>query len=192
MEDIMNRWQLAQQEERKHHSGTLEDGVEAYRESYRQYFSYLKTQPEQKGKIIMEIGCADVPALMFCENYATSYIIEPLPSPILLELTKDLPITILVSPAEHLEFPVVDEVWLFNVLQHVIDPDVIIDKCKKAANVIRFFEPINDGVDLCHLHTFTLEYFQKHFGNCVTHYPNHTGQVKNFHEHESAYGIWTK
>lgn len=192
MTDIIQRWQKAQQEERKHHSGSLSDGVEAYRESYRQYFEHLDTQALQTDKIIMEIGCADVPALMFCSGYKPSYIIEPMPSPILLELTKELPITILVAPAEDTVFPLVDELWLFNVLQHVIDPDVIINKCKEAASTIRFFEPINDHIDVCHLHTFTLEYFQKYFGTCTKHYEDHKGRVKNFHEHEAAYGVWKK
>lgn len=192
MTDILQRWAIAQQEERKHHSGTLEAGVEAYKESYAQYFKYLETTNDQTGKKIIEIGCADVPALMFCNGYKPSFIIEPLPSPILLELTKDLAITILVDAAENLDFPKVDEVWLFNVLQHVIDPDVIINKCKEAAKVIRFFEPVEDHIDLCHLHTFSLDYFKGHFGDCVQYYEDHKGRVKNFHEHEAAYGVWVK
>lgn len=187
----MARWNIAQQEERKHHTGTLEQGVEGYRESYRQYFEHLGIDADQKGKTIVEIGCADVPALMFCSDYL-GIIIEPMPSEILQTLIKDLHIQLAVAPAEHYDFPQVDEIWLFNVLQHVIDPTVIIDKCKATAKVIRFFEPINDHIDICHLHSFTLEYFQQHFGTCVKYYENHTGRVTNFHEHEAAYGVWRK
>ncbi len=194
---IREQWAIAQEHERKHHSGSLEQGVEAYRDTYRQYFECLQMTPnlmnhEVESKSIVEIGCADVPALNFCKNYGPSYIIEPLPSPILKELTVNFPITIIDKPAEDIDFPQVDEVWLFNVLQHVIDPDVIINKCKEAAKVIRFFEPINDSTDLCHLHTFTLEYFQKHFGGCVKEYEDHKGRVVNFHEHQCAYGVWIK
>lgn len=191
MTDIKEKWLRAQEEERKHHTGSLEDGVKAYMHTYSEYFRYTDMQSEE-GKSIMEIGCADVPALYYLKNYKPSYIIEPLPSPILLELTKDLPILIISEPAEEIDFPEVDEVWLFNVLQHVINPDVIIEKAKAASKVVRFFEPINDHIDVCHLHTFTLEYFQKHFGDCVKHYEDHKGRVNGFHEHECAYGVWKK
>jgi len=192
MEDILKRWHIAQQEERKHHSGTITEGLTAYKESYTQYFAHLQADFNQQGKSIIEIGCADIPALIFCNDYVKGHIIEPLPSPILKKVTEGLPIEIIPHPAEDIEMPNVDEVWLFNVLQHVIDPDKIINKAKQAAKVIRFFEPINDGVDLCHLHSFSLDYFKGHFGGCVNHYSDHKGRVKNFHEHECAYGVWKK
>lgn len=190
--DIMQKWHNAQQEERKHHKGTLEDGVEHYHHSYKQYFEYLQTSFDQKDKTIIEIGCADVPALYFCKDYKTGHIIEPMPSDILIKLTRDKPIFMYAAPAEHMEFPKVDEVWLLNVLQHVIDPAVIIEKAKQAAKVVRFFEPINDGIDICHLHSFTLDYFKKHFGAAAKHYEDHTGRVVGFHEHECCYGVWRK
>lgn len=184
------RWLIAQENERKYHNGAHEDSVNVYRGSYEQYFSYLNATTDQTGKSIIEIGCADVPALMFCTGYKPSFIIEPMPSEILKNIISTLPITLLEDPAENVDFPEVDEVWLLNVLQHVMDPDLIIEKCKKAAKVIRFFEPINCGTDICHLHNFTMEYFEKHFGDCVINYPDHTGKVTNFHEHENCYGIW--
>ena len=42
-----------------------------------------------------------------------------------------------------------DEVWMYNCLQHVTDPSVIIDACKYAGSVLRIFEwidiPPHDG-----------------------------------------------
>lgn len=181
---MMDRWLKAQEGEREFHEGT----VEGYRSCYEQYFAYLDTGFDQKGKTIMEIGPADFPALSYCTNVKKGYIIEPMPSDRLIALG----FTVFAQPAEHLEFPKVDEIWLLNVLQHVIDPTVIVNKCKESAKIIRFFEPINAGTDVCHLHNFTLEDYKNYFGACVTHYPDHTGKVVNFHEHESAYGIWKK
>lgn len=192
MNDIMQRWQIAQQEERKHHSGTLAEGVHAYKHTYDQYLKYTGSSFDQAGKKIIEIGCADVPGIYYCSGYQEGIVIEPMPSEILKELVANKPIIIIPRPAEHITFPKCDEVWLFNVLQHVIDPDVIIEKSKEAANIVRFFEPINDHIDVCHLHSFTLDYFKKHFGESTKHYEDHKGRVQGFHEHECAYGAWEK
>lgn len=190
--DIMQRWQKAQEEERKHHTGSLEQGINAYRHTYDEYFRYTGGDRDQTGKTIIEIGCADVPALYYCKGFARGIVVEPMPSDILIELARctDPFLQIVTLPAEHFDFPECDEIWLFNVLQHVIDPDVIINKAKAAAKVIRFFEPINDHIDVCHLHSFTLDYFKGHFGDCVIHYEDHKGRVQGFHEHECAYGAW--
>jgi hypothetical protein len=190
--ELIQKWLRAQEEERKHHGGTLEEGVKAYGESYAQYFEHLGMTFDQKGKTIIEIGPADVPAMFYCRGYEKGHIIEPMPSEILQKLVQHLPIDLYETPAEHMTFPKVDEIWLLNVLQHTMDPDLIIEKCKDAAKVVRFFEPINDHIDVCHLHSFSLEFFQKHFGECVKYYEDHKGRVVNFHEHECAYGVWTK
>ena len=36
-----------------------------------------------------------------------------------------------------------DEVWFFNVLQHVIDPKACLEKAGKIAGVVRVFEPVD-------------------------------------------------
>lgn len=186
------KWKLAQLEEAKHHSSSLTEGVEHFRECYRQYFDYVGIEEGPTSKTIIEIGCANIPALLFYNSYSKGYIIEPLPSEILKTIIEPLPITLFAEPAEHVEFPLVDEVWLFNVLQHVIDPDVLINKCKVAAKTIRFFEPINVAVDECHLHSFSLDYFKSHFGDSVKYYEDHKGRVTKFHDHECAYGVWNR
>lgn len=194
--NIRDQWAEAQIEERRQHDhNTFESGVEAYRNGYRQYFAHLGiNHASVVGKRIMEIGCADFPALYYANEYRWGIIIEPMPSDILLKLKSEKKETILLvaSPAEDFEFPQVDEVWLLNVLQHVIDPMVIINKCKMASNTIRFFEPIGTPLDKCHLHSFTLDYFRSAFGaDAVKHYVAEDG-VKNFHTCDCAYGVWRK
>lgn len=188
--DMLSKWHRAQEKERSFHGGDSPEKIQAYRSGYEQYFKYLETQRRQTNKIIIEIGPADVPALCFCHGFREGIIIEPLPSALLNELAKKRSLTVISLPAEQIEFPQCDEVWLLNVLQHVIDADTIINKAKQAAKKIRFFEPINDSIDECHLHSFSLDYFKNHFGDVTKHYEDHTGKVTNFHEHECAYGIW--
>ena len=65
----LKEWQLAQYEERKQHTDTIEEGLPKYKNAYRQYFKHLEIDYNQLGKRIIEIGCADFPALYFCKDY---------------------------------------------------------------------------------------------------------------------------
>ena len=186
------QWKQAQLHERQAHTEPESVGWDHYRQSYRQYFNYTGVAMDLQGKSVIEIGPADYPALAYCTNYGPSIIMEPMPSTILESfVSRNKLIALLKEPAETYEFPPVDEVWLFNLLQHVINPDIIVRKAKEAAKVVRFFEPINMPTDTMHLHTFSLNTFYAWFGNCVRHYPDNPHAV-NFHTHECAYGAWIK
>ncbi len=195
-EDIREKWKIAQREERRIHdvhSNDMKQGLIDYESTYLQYFEKLQTSFTQNGKTILEIGPADFPAVFYCDGYIQAHIIEPLPSPFLKSLlTKKPYITLYDVPAEDMEFPKVDEVWILNVLQHTMNPGLILDKAKKAAKVIRFFEPINDDTDICHLHSFTADYFRSFFGDVVKIHTASKGILRNFHEKECAYGVWHK
>lgn len=177
------QWQQAQENERKFHTMNKEQGIKHYEKVYQQYFKYLNIDTDLKNKVVCEIGCADFPALHYCKNIGASFIIEPMPS----EILKTFGIRLETFLAENVDFAGVDEVWLFNVLQHTMSPDEIIKNCKKA-KTIRFFEPINYGVDLCHLHNLTFEMFLNWF-EVAKYYPANNNN-NNFHTHECCYGVW--
>ncbi len=185
------RWLEAQKAEREFHDNEpVIEGIFHYLSSYRQYFSYLGLDMfDLKNKSIMEIGCADYPALAYCENYSNGVIIEPMPSQILRTLIKGKNIDVYAQTVESAELPKVDEVWIFNVMQHIIDPELFIEKIKGCSKIIRFFEPINTDYNICHPQSYTLDYFKSHFGNCVLHYPKNDNAI-NFHTWECAYGIF--
>ncbi len=187
------QWLKAQAAERRYHTQPFNIGLKNYAESYRQYLEHLGLSFDCHGKTILEIGPADYPALTYCYNYAKGYIIEPMPSSILQELIANKPLVHIAKPAEDIdwgnEIPDMDEVWLFNVLQHVKDPKFIIEQSMIYAQRVCFFEPINCGTSDCHLWSFSLEYFKMYFGNHVKHYPGNPKAV-NFHTHECAYGVW--
>lgn len=190
---IEERWKKAQVRERELNCYSLEEGLTLYGDIYyKKYFEYLEMELNQDAKTILEIGCADFPALHFCYNYKQGYIIEPMPSEKLKNFIKDKPILLMEDCAENLLLPSVQEIWLFNVLQHVKDPDKIITKCKGATKTIRFFEPINYPPDEAHLHEFTLEYFKEQFGDCVKYYGGWKEEIKGFHNSECAYGTWIR
>ena len=143
------RWDEAQVAERQFHDGlTFDEGVEHYRQSYEQYFSYVGVDMNnlQKENII-EMGCAVYPALSYCKTFHYGFIIEPMSSEYLVRIidnhnqimmssanypedNKLLLITKTVEEMDMQEFPVDSEVWLFNVMQHILDPQIFLDKLK--------------------------------------------------------------
>lgn len=179
------QWIAAQKAERTYHTMSREEGIKHYQETYKQYFKYLNIDTNFNWcKKVIEVGPADFPALSFCMNIGDSLVVEPMPSKIL----KTFGLKIQATCIEHLDWIDVDEVWLFNVLQHVQDLEKVISNVKNA-KCVRFFEPINYGTDICHLHNLTLDMFKEWFGDCVKYYPKNDKAV-NFHQWECAYGVW--
>lgn len=185
------RWDAAQEQEFKYNTPqSYEHGLEHFRRGYAFYRAFLNIDWDLNGRSVIEIGCANYSAISYCANIGEGYVIEPLPSDHLRKNISDKNILLFTDRAEDFPFPDVDEVWLLNVLQHTISPDLIIEKAKAAAKVVRFFEPIEAGTDVMHLHNFTLEYFRGHFGDCVKYYPAFR-DIEGFHSHQCAYGVWT-
>jgi hypothetical protein len=180
-----SQWQKAQIAERRFHTESFYDGYNHYEQSYRQYFQHLGIL-NVSDRVIVEIGPADFPALAYVQHAKGSMIIEPMPS----EHLKRFGIPINTGMAEDVEYEA-DEVWLFNVLQHVIDPHKIVERAKKQASVVRFFEPIDYGCDECHPWNLTEAMFREWFGDAVQIWE--AGQdVVNFHTWKCAYGVWRK
>lgn len=182
------RWERAQKEEMRHHiDKTILESFNFYNKLYGQYFEYLNIEKNLNGKKILEIGPARISSLLFCENYGDSYIVEPSIFLDTDDLYRNLPITFIRDSYEECDSPIVDEIWLLNVLQHVLDPDLIVEKAKKFSNIIRFFEPINTPVEEHHPHSFTLDDYISYFGDSVKLYH---GNNYSFHIAECAYGVF--
>lgn len=184
------RWEEAQEAERACHDRLIEKiGEQAahkqYEKTYQYYFNYLGIDKDQQGKTIVEIGCADYPALEWCHN-VKGILIEPLPSHRLNEYVKANGYELIKDKVENIEIPDCDEIWLLNVLQHVQDPDVFIEKCKK--HTIRFFEPIDCGIHVHHPHDFTEGWYRERLGDCVQNYFPRMGT--DFHGARCVYGVW--
>ncbi len=180
---MIEQWMIAQEAERRAHYLGRDEAIKHYLFSYAQYFKWLVIDTDLQGKTIAEIGPADVPALVFCSNRGKSFIVEPMPSDIL----DSFGLTVVKEQAEVIDFSDVDEVWLFNVLQHVYDLDIVIENVKMA-KAVRWFEPVNQGTDECHLHNLTHEMFKEWFGesNVYKADPN----AIRFHTAECSYGYF--
>jgi len=182
------KWERGQRLEREWHKRENKgDAYEHYKEVYKRYFEYLDIKAQVDG--IIEVGPADYPALLYL-NGANNHIIEPLPSDKLKTFCKFKHINLINSPAEDIEWPIAKEAWFFNVLQHVLDPEIIINKAKEAVDTIRYFEPIDLPTDLMHFHSFTIEDYRNYFGDAKLY--DKQPKEETFHKWCCAYGIWRR
>ena len=183
------RWEQAQIGEKQFHDvEPLESSYLNYQKSYDYYFKYLGIDKNLLGKSIMEIGPAKFAGLLYCNNYSKSYIIEPTLYDGLDYYYEGKNIEFIRDLYEDCESPAVDEVWIMNLMQHVKNPDALIEKAKKFSKVIRFFEPINLPTNIEHPFSFSEDDYRHYFGDSVTVY-NSIGEA-GFHEATCVYGVY--
>lgn len=183
------RWKDAQIGEKQFHDmEPLESSYENYKNSYKYYFKYLGIDTNLDGKTIIEIGPAKFAGLLYCENYELSYIVEPTLYDGLDPYYEGKNLEFIRELYEDCDSPMVDEVWIMNLMQHVKDPEALINKAKKFAKVIRFFEPIDLAINREHPFTFSESDFRRYFGDCVKTYTS-IGEP-GFHGAKCVYGVY--
>jgi 2-polyprenyl-3-methyl-5-hydroxy-6-metoxy-1,4-benzoquinol methylase len=114
------------------------------------------------GRSVLDIGGGPVSLLLKCVNSGRSAVVDPLPIPdwVRARYIKS-EIEYYQIPAEQLfnEFTPAakfDEVWIYNVLQHVDDPVKVIENARAISNKkIRVFEWLNTDINEMHPNSFT-------------------------------------
>lgn len=189
------RWKSAQMGEMHHFNY---DDFENYRYSssviLRDHFN-IDIENDLSGKKILESGGGCYPSVYFCKNLKKAVNVEPLYS----NFPDNIKSNLRNSNIECIDIPFedykvrskFDEVWFFNVLQHVRDPYLQIRNAKRISNVIRVFEPINTEINNEHPHRFTLEFFKEQFLDTDVKLYN-GGTVPRFHQADCAYLTWIK
>jgi len=158
------------------------------------YFN-INLETDLVGKKILECGGGCYPASYFCTGIKKVVNVEPLydkfPDSVKEKLL-DKKIESVSIPFEDYTTKIkFDEVWFFNVLQHVRDPLLQIENAKKIAKTIRVFEPINTSVNNEHPHSFNLEFFENQFPN-TTIGTHKGGSIDKFHQADCVYLVWKK
>lgn len=195
------RWMEAQKAEYEAHERDTRNTFQHYKGVYNTYLKYVECGHDLHGLHVIEVGPAHHPALAYCHNYGASAIVEPMHNEKLFEFCRANSVSLFDMPLEEISDEDLNdfrdnaegnviEVWLFNVMQHVINPDEFIRQCKLFADRIRFFEPINTPVEPHHPHTFTYQNYIDYFGGCVKMYKG--GTELNFHTADCAYGVWIR
>ncbi len=120
---------------------------------------------DMQGKKILDVGGGPVSLLLKCRNLGGGKVVDPCPYP---EWTRDryaaAGIAYARMPAEQMDESGWDEAWIYNVLQHVQDPEVIVRNARRAAKVVRLFEWVDVPPHEGHPHTLTAEALSKWLG----------------------------
>ena len=126
-----------------------------------------------QAKSIIDIGGGPVSMLLRCYN-VKGVVIDPIDwPPSVRRRYKAYGIKVIrlagedCLPPEPITDPA-DEVWLYNVLQHVNDPMKVLTNAKKIGKRIRIFEWLWTGTDVCHPHSLTPEFLMDGLSGTIT------------------------
>lgn len=122
-----------------------------------------------KGISVLDVGGGATSLLLKSINHHDSMVVDPCDYP---EWTKarykEVGINFQNVPAEdighRLVVPVFDEVWCYNVLQHTIDPELIVNNMRKVSKIIRIYEWVNEPVSIGHPHMLKEDLLNKWLG----------------------------
>lgn len=133
---------------------------------YRQYPSRWRWNFDLKGKSVVDIGGGPVSLLLRCSNFSKAVVVDPCPFPQwVLERYRLGMVEFVQQRAEEYEPPQrFDEAWIYNVLQHVQDPEKVVRVARSAARKLRVFEFIETPIKEGHPHSFTKEDLDAMFG----------------------------
>jgi hypothetical protein len=190
----IDRWEEAQTEELKEHIISSYD-INFYNNMYKNIFNYLNIFDfvSFKDKTIVEVGPAFYPALLEIET-KKSIVVEPLfdkfDETIKLKWKNKNIVcysTLLEQvTSEHIEC---DEIWIFNVMQHIMEPDLFLQKSIDCSKIIRIFEPINWPTNTAHPHSYSFEYFTNKFKNFEHNLSTYKGgEIPSFHMADCIHG----
>ena len=111
---------------------------------------------------ILDIGGGPVSLLLIAEGWDKAVVVDPCDYPEWTEVRyKNMNISLFKEQGERiLQIPeiadeIFDEVWIYNVLQHVDDPCKVISNAKKVSKLIRVFDWLDIGVTPGHPHNLT-------------------------------------
>ena len=130
----------------------------------RTYSKKMGLSEDFSDKTILDIGGGPV-SLLLKHKIKKGYVVDPCHYPNWVsERYKENNIEYMVAKGEDTWFIPVDEVWIYNCLQHTENPKKIIGNALKCSKVIRIFEWIEEPVSDGHIHTLHEEELNKWLG----------------------------
>lgn len=161
----MDKWGKAQEWELEWHGRC----VNSYNEERKQ-LEYarrmgLKLKPNEytsirfdlEGKSVLDIGSGPYSLLLKCDN-VRGVVVDPLLDKFprwVVQRYAAANISFKAIPGEEVDITGFDEVWIYNVLQHVKNPKKVIQNAKKAGKIVRIFEWIETSINIGHLYSLT-------------------------------------
>jgi 2-polyprenyl-3-methyl-5-hydroxy-6-metoxy-1,4-benzoquinol methylase len=175
MAESNTRWQEAQKHE-KQYWGTCQGMTawgefckgEMYGREMRLFEDYgtLNGELYMPGKTVLDVGGGPISMTLRCIGAKRLVVADPCEwPPSVHRRYANYKIEFIQAPGEalgsqHLGNALFDEVWLYNVLQHVQDPAKVVANavaCVSPHGVLRIFEWLYIPADDCHPHVLTPE-----------------------------------
>ena len=155
------RWQEAQKGEAEFWQS--EDRTALCRQLDATYAKELQINEHTvAGLSVLDIGGGPYPiAQLLTLPVAHVTVVDPLPY---ADIQDPPNVTRIVQAAESYSGPVFDEVWGYNVLQHVIDPAAVLRTAKAhAGNMVRWFDWVETKIESHHPHSLQAEWIRAQF-----------------------------
>jgi len=123
---------------------------------------------DMEGKSVIDIGAGPSSILLKSQNYSKAYAVDPLmdrfPAWVKLRYLEN-GIKPVAAKGEDVKLDEkVDIVLCYNVLQHTIDPEQVIENMKKLGKVIHIFEWVDIPADDKHPHVLKSDLLDKWLG----------------------------
>lgn len=111
-----------------------------------------------KGRSVLDLGGGPVSMLLKTVNGRNLTVVDPCPYPDWVRARYEAAgIAWFLAPAEEWraeeDDELWDEAWIYNCLQHVIDPRAVIATAQRKARKLRIFEWLETTTDVGHPHT---------------------------------------
>jgi SAM-dependent methyltransferase len=136
-----------------------------------------------QGASVLDIGCGPVSLLLKCINFSSAVAIDPVDLPVFVkERYKAAGIEYIQMKGEDLDYTGFDEVWIYNVLQHVDHPPTLIANAIRAGKILRVFEWLEIGTAPGHPHNLLEHELDEWFGG--------KGRVAPHSRGKKYYGIF--
>ncbi len=127
---------------------------------------------DMQGRSVLDIGGGPVSMLLKCVNLGEAVVVDPCHYPDwTLDRYEEHGVEVMRLTAEEFfeDIPQgmtddFDEAWLYNVLQHTIDPEVIVHGMMERARTVRIFEWVDTAVTPGHPHVLRAEDLERWVG----------------------------
>ena len=183
----MKEWDDAQKWEKDWHGNCVNSLNEEMKQmAYAKYMG-LSIVPDPKtpyrivtdATSILDVGSGPYSLLLKTEGFKKAYALDPLKYPKwTTQRYKAAGVQVITVQGEDLVPSLVDggvdEIWCYNCLQHVEDPELVILKMRQTSKIIRYFDWIETGTYVGHLHNLTEKDLNKWF--------NGEGKVQQINE----------
>jgi hypothetical protein len=118
------------------------------------------------GPSVVDFGGGPVSLLLKCRGVSNPLVVDPCDYPAWVRARYNAAgIVWWREPGETFHLgDIYNEAWIYNVLQHVVDPEALVENARKSAHRIRIFEWIDTPPSEGHPHTLRAKELDKWLG----------------------------